>query len=85
MKTEYYNVSGIGLLNPELTKNYFMFDNTLLEALPISEGVRREMLLEKELIRKYHIKQRVRERRWQTLRLLLTSSRCPPCADRNGV
>lgn len=64
MKTEYYNVSGIGLSNPELTKNNFMFDNTLLEALPISEGVRREMLLEKELIRKYHIKQRTSDGRW---------------------
>lgn len=42
----------------QLTCDGILSDNAFSEALPISEGVRREMLKEKELVRKYHITQR---------------------------
>lgn len=57
----------ISLGNPmyqQLTCDGILSDNAFSEALPISEGVRREMLKEKELVRKYHITQRKSDGRW---------------------
>lgn len=64
MKTEYSNnISDYGISAPNLTDGIVLYDNTYPEAL-YSEGVRREMLKEKELRRKYHIIQRKSDGRW---------------------
>ncbi len=65
MKTKYSNnASNPGFSTPDLTDVNELYDNAYVESLPISEGVRQEMLKERELRRKYHIIQRPSDGRW---------------------